>query len=95
MKLVEVKYFEPAKGNQDNAVKLDGYLAHPDRYRYSNCWVEERSGVLHCCVVGAEGWFPFPDNFCPRFLGSFPAVILSEIDRSRADEADRFTAYSD
>jgi hypothetical protein len=95
MKLVEVKFFEPAQGNQNKIVELDGILEHPDRYHYSNCWVEERSGVLHCCVVGGQGWFPFPDNFCPRFLGYFPAIILGEIDRSRTDEADRFVAYTD
>jgi hypothetical protein len=95
MRLVEVKYFEPAKGNQDTVLKLDGKTTHPDRYRFSNCWAEERSGVLHCCLVGAEGWFSFPDNFCPRFLGEFPAVILGEIDPSRSGEADRFIAYTD
>jgi hypothetical protein len=90
MKLVEVKYFEPAKGDSHD---LEGHLSHPDRYRYANCWLEVKDGIKHCSVIGGQAFFSFPGNFCPKFLGYFPAVILREIDTDRAGEADRFELY--
>jgi hypothetical protein len=90
MILVEVKYFEPAEGDSDD---LEGHLSHPDRYRYANCWAEEQDGITYCTHVGGQGHFPFPDGFCPRFLGYYPAVILGEIDEARTHERDRIVAY--
>jgi hypothetical protein len=91
--LYEVKYFESEISRSHIEPKLDSRLSHPDRYRYANCWGEYRSGVLHCCLVGSEGWFPFMDNFCPRFLGEYPAIVLGKIDSSRSMECDRFVEY--
>jgi hypothetical protein len=78
MGLVEPKVFQEEKGR------------HPSRYALQNAWMKVEGGIPHCLLVGGEGWFAFPDNFCPRFLGEYPAIILGEIDKCRVDEADRF-----
>ena len=93
-KLVEVKYFEPAKNIDSHPDSpLDGYLAHPSRHRYCNCWAEGE--IEHNCkirMVGAEGEFKFAKGKCSNFLGEFEAEIVKEIPRNRWEEADRFEA---
>lgn len=91
-KLVEVKYFEPEVRSSRGTYALNGMSSHPARYRYVNCWMEVRRGIPHCCIYGAEGWFPFPDNKCDEFLGEYSAEIIGEIDDSRKMEPDRFQA---
>jgi hypothetical protein len=91
-KLFEIKYFEPEQGDQSKAT-LSGRNNHPARYRRANCWREMRDGTMHYCLVGSQGWFAFPDNFCPMFLGEYPAVVLGEISVDRAMEGDRFEEY--
>lgn len=81
MDLYEIKVFREA-GN--------GFTSPSrDEYHYINAWGEMRGNVLHCCVVGGEGWFPSPDSFCPNFLGYYPSVVLGQIERDRYLEADR------
>lgn len=90
-KLVEVRVFEPQKTSSLGRFALDGIFSHPERYRYINCWIEERDGVSRCCVTGGEGWFSFPGGKCDRFWGAFRAEIVGEIERDRSMEADRFS----
>jgi hypothetical protein len=91
-KLFEIKYFEPEQGDQSKAT-LSGRNNHPARYRRVNCWGEIRNETMHYGLVGAEVWFAFPDNFCPMFLGEFPAIVLGEISVDRKMEGDRFEEY--
>jgi hypothetical protein len=78
IKLFEIKYFEPEQGDQSKAT-LSGRNNHPARYRRVNCWGEMRNGTMHYCLVGSQGWFAFPDNFCPIFLGEFPAIQVTPL----------------
>jgi hypothetical protein len=81
MILVELKVFQEAERH------------HPSRYTLKNAWLKIEDGIPFCNQVGSVGWFAFPDNFCPRFLGEYPAIILGQIDKGRACEEDRFIAY--
>jgi hypothetical protein len=55
------------------------------------------NGIWHIQEVGREGWWPFPDGFCPNYLGEMQAIILQEkiepkiIDRDRLKERDTFS----
>lgn len=89
-KLVEIKYFQPEEIVRGYTSDLKSRYSHPDRYVYANAWCELRQGISFCQEVGREGWFRFRDNFCPRFLGEYPAIILGEIDQERYMEADRY-----
>jgi hypothetical protein len=80
--LFEIRFYEPAIGKNPDA-PVDGRSEHPARYRYTNCWMKEKEGILHCCLVGGEGWFAFPDGKCNRFLGEFQAEIIGEISPGR------------
>ena len=76
-----VKYFEPAENKFEWQIEcsVNSLYNHPDRYRITSVITEYRDGVLYCRNTGREGWFPFHDAFCPRFLGYYPAVFLRHL----------------
>jgi len=86
--LYEIKYFRPE--DPESLFKRERFNSH---YVYVNCWREERNGIYFYKIIGAEGWFPFPDGFCPEFLGYFPAVVLGQISSDRKNEEDRWVEY--
>lgn len=76
MKLVELKVF----------LRTDD---EHDHYQLTNAWMKYEYGIPWCKGIGCEDWFPFPDRFCPGWLGEYPAIILNVIHKSRDMEADR------
>ena len=95
-KLVEVKYFEPAKETSGYKCRLDSIYTHPDRFRYVNCWLEgDIEGISKVYRVGSEGWFKFTEGKCSDFLGQFEATITQEIPEERLMEEDRFESVGD
>ena len=94
---VLIKRFEPAQNKFGAPATVSGMFSHPDRYRISVAEAKEMNGILWCREVGREGRFPFPDNFCPNYLGEYPAVIakiLDNPDDRHLFEVDRFIEYS-
>ena len=77
MRYAFVKRFEPAYNRfTDTPESLTNSFNHPDRYRISLVMTQVEDGVVYCQEPGRQGSFPFPDNFCPMYLGEYPAVIL-------------------
>lgn len=91
-KLVEVKYFEPAKTRKGYPPKLDSLFHHPDRFRFVNCFLEgEIDGDSQVSLVGQpEHPVPFTQGKCSHFLGEFEAEIIQVIPQDRILERDRF-----
>ena len=94
---VLIKRFEPAQSKFGAPPTLSGMFSHPDRYRLSVAEANEMRGVLWCQELGREGRFPFPDNFCPNYLGEYPAVIVGVLDNPgdrHLFKVDKFIEYS-
>jgi hypothetical protein len=89
MRLYEVKVLEPERNEGIEPPTLDGYCDHPKRYRYVKCWVAQ-ADPLKLRPVGGEGVFLFIDGYCEHWLGKYQAWVVSEVDRSRYTEPDRF-----
>jgi hypothetical protein len=91
-----VKRFEKKQIWSGVPESLDSVLSHPNRYRISAVQVTKRNGVIHCREKGREGSFPFPDHFCPEYLGEYPAVFLQYISEEEYQQfqKDKFIEYN-
>ena len=79
--MVIIKRFEPATHLFcEQREFLESRFNYPDRYRLPVAFMEIRDGIPYCKELGRNGSFAFPDNFCPFYLGQYPAVILGETD---------------
>ena len=94
---VLIKRFEPAQEKFGAPPSVSGMFSNPDRYRISVAEAQEKDGILWCREIGRSGSFPFPDNFCPLYLGEYPAVIAKILDDDSCRllfEVDKFFEYS-
>lgn len=90
---VVIKLFEPAVHlDRVRKEQLADPFNHPDRYRLSLGLMEVLDGVPYCKESRKKDFYAFPDNFCPRYLGEYPAIILG-LNGSELFGEDRFLQY--